>query len=929
MKFNLTIDKTAEAVIDERICINCGKCSRICPSDAVEECRKTVYCMFPDCSVGKGTQSAAVSFKEAKRVAEEMSCAEGCPLGIVPQAVASLVDRGDIEGAYELIAEKNPLPGICAAICEQECMEHCKRGNLLDAPVNIRGLERYVLNRSRRKPLRHIRKYSERIAVIGAGPAGLAAAFELSAEGYSVTVFEKDKRAGGVLRWGTPDFRLDRSLLDEEIDRILSAGIDVRYGYNIGEDHGLEDILNEGFAACLIAVGASEGVVPEIRGAESRMVCDWVRLMRQINGEENEGIELGSNVIIIGGGEMAEDAARVLLRMGRNVVCAAAEAPDDLQISDDSFRALVREGAAFKPLVEPKQIISENGIVKAVEFIRVEYIEDDRGVSRPQQIKGSEFNMFCDTVVFAEERKCSVGRISNVETYPDGKIKVDSWNRTNKDMIFACGDAADEGETTAQAMASGRDAARAIDAVLRGSAVYGKAREISGAPDSSVIYPENVAEIKPQFEKVIRDGEEHQIKQYAEDIEAILHDAGVSEDLPRFSRKAEDGSLRRKVAVIGGGVAGITAAIELAGAGYMPTIFEKYTELGGRYRWLSSSKRVNKELLAAKLGLVEKSGIEVVYNAAAGVAPDIEELFAQGYEAVLFAIGESCGKLPDMENVSCRGVFELTALMSRLIGRGEIDGVGRHIVITGCDEMTFDAARMLREYDSQVTVISPLGKTDLRECITSIAAAVDEGVNLVTGVELDGIKQKNGVLTGIKCLVKERNISIDIECDTVVIGGTARPDTHAISMRNPKLETDSEGYIVADRCMVTSMYGVFATGDFSGTAVEAGRAGAAAVRNFLEGKEIIPVVSSKPSEGDEKDPPKYEIFEGRRYSGSGFETGRCVFDREQAAAEASRCLGCGYSRQISERCIGCGICELVCPAGAITLRQIRSEEVER
>lgn len=929
MKFNLIIDKKAEASVNPGLCVNCGKCGDICPTGALDEYRKTVYCMFPGCGANENVRKSSI--EEAAEAAISTGCRESCPLGIVPQAVAGLIKRGDAEGAYRLIDEKNPMPHVCAAICDQSCREHCRLADVAQEPLNMRALEGYILSKAHIKPYKYIRRFDERVAVIGGGPAGLTAAFELAKAGYGVTVFEKDSRLGGALSWGIPGFRLDRQKLDADIDRIISAGIEVRYNHEIGAEHTLDDIWGEGFSACLIAVGASVGIKAELPGADADMVYDGVSLMRMINRSEGEAAELGDTVTVIGGGELAADVSRVLRRLGKSVICASMDREENLQISEDSLRALENEGVDFRTMVGPKQIIKEENRIKAVEFIRVEYAPDENGRLRPHGVKGSEFNIFCDTVVFAIGQKCSVERIGNMEAYPNGRVKIDKSHRTNKPMVFACGDATVESGSVAEAMASGRAAAAEIDKFLNGTEHPQKNHIVKNAPDKAIVYAENVQRSVPQFETVLKEGDSEHVTEamFTEDILPVLREAGIQEEMPAFACKEAAEKDKRKVAVIGGGIAGITAAIDLAQSGYAPTVFEKNPLPGGNYRWLASRKRIDRELLDRELRKVSQSGVDVVCNIAAGISPNTEELFSMGYQAVLFAIGESCGVKPEMKNADSRGVFDAVTLMGSLMSGEKPAGAGQQILVTGSDELTFDIARLLRESCSKVTVLSPVSKGKLKAGVASVAAALDEGVNLITGVQLTEIEQINRKITGIKCRITERNMTIDIPCDTLVVGDSAAPDTAAIKAANPGLDTDPRGYIQVDEKLISSAYGVFAIGDFDMSAVEAGHAGASAVESFLESREFP--VGGKFRNTDEKltgASIQYEVFEGRNGSEGGFETGRRLLSGKQAAAESSRCLVCGHRREAAERCIGCGVCVSVCPVNAITLKAVR-EEVQR
>lgn len=917
MKFNVTVDKKAEAVIDRGLCINCGECREICPTGAVHELQKTVVC------------TGAGSFPDAKKQAVDMACSLGCPLGIVPQAVASFVEKGELQSAADHIWERNPMPGLCAAVCEHLCQDVCKRTIFGDAPLNMKALEGHVLAETEAKPFKYIRKYHDKIAVIGGGPAGLSAAYHAAKAGYGVTIFEKDAELGGAVRWGIPAFRLDKELVAEEIGRIIDAGIEVRCGWHIGAEHSLDSLWDEGYRACIIAAGESYGVMPEADGTDAEGVYEGVKVMRQITGGEDEGAVIGDTVVVAGGGGFAADLARALRRMGKEVLCITEERSDDLQITADIAEALADEGVELKPASAIGQIIAEDGKVKAVELIKIDYIEDERGRLQPHRVKGSGLNYFCDTVVFAAGQKSIVEDICNAETYPNGKIKIDDRYRTNKEMIFACGDVTCQTSSVVEAIAAGRDAAAEVGRTLSGAADTYRYNDIESAPDGQAIYADNVRSPQPQHEKKVivpvpdeedpfaaegsaSRGDGESAADPAEDVIAILRAAGIEEEMPVFGFAPD----AKKAAVIGGGIAGITAAISLARKGYKPVIFEKMPALGGSLRWLATDKRLDKDILIAELAKVEASGIEVVYGVSAGIRPNIEAFFSMGFEAVLFAIGDFGGGRHDVAGAGCAGVFDMASLMGRLSDNEVPDGIGSKVLVAGGDELAIDIARRLREICGEVTVLAPWSRGAMQTKTGAVDAALDEGINLVTGVEVVGVEQRDGRAYNAVCKVTEKGYSINVPCDTLVLGGGG-PDTQAISIKNLRLDMEENGHISVDHRLATSITGVFSIGALDMSAADAGRAGAAAVENRLAGNDAY-ISIADPEKAPM--PTDHEMIEGRiAEQTKGFEAGRVILGCKQAKTEASRCMGCGYHSLDASICMGCGICANICPVNAITM----------
>ena len=387
--------------------------------------------------------------------------------------------------------------------------------------------------------------------------------------------------------------------------------------------------------------------------------------------------------------------------------------------------------------------------------------------------------------------------------------------------------------------------------------------------------------------------------------------------MPEFFRdegpEQADGS--RRVAVVGGGIAGITAAIALARKGVRPTIYEKTSRLGGSSRWLATNRRFDRQRMDQELKKVEASGIPVLYNTSGGVKPDILDMLKE-YDAVLFAVGESQGALPKIPGTDARGVYDIVRLMEEMNGGRRPVELGNRVVVAGSDETSVDAARALKRICRDVTLLSDCGRGKLQIKTSCVDLLLEEGINIVTGVTIAQINAEHGSVTGVSCTITENGSSLGVPCDTVVFGEGKQPDLTTISLKNLYLDLDENGYIKVNSRLAASMRGVFAIGDFNMSSVDAGKAGAAAVMNYLEQTDQAVVV--------EHFRPEEMAVEHERIQGKDVDL-RPSQEVASPAREARRCISCGYHQATESRCIGCGICQKYCPVGAIWLDGVLQE----
>ncbi|HXG58883.1 MAG TPA: FAD-dependent oxidoreductase, partial [Thermoanaerobaculia bacterium] len=431
-------------------------------------------------------------------------CKFACPVHTEAGKYVALIAEGRYREAYAVARKPNPLASICGRICAAPCEAACRRGDL-DAPIAIRALKRFVTEKFGVESMldfsvlseiygHRTDRHSEKVAVIGSGPAGLACAHDLALLGYPVTIFEAAPVAGGMLRLGVPEYRLPRALIQLEINAILSLGVELRTNTRLGRDFNLAGLREEGFGAVFLGVGAMRSRDLSIPGIELDGVLRGIDYLLNIN--LGYKVEMGNRVIVIGGGNVAVDVARTAARGGeqnlqrnlsivqamdvarsavrfgaREVTVCCLESESEMPASREEVEEAEREGIRFRHRVGPKRIVGEGGRVTGIELIAVSRVFDETGRFDPRFIDGSETLVPADTVVVAIGQTGDFSFLDPADGIEvrGGRIVIDPDTlATTASGIYAGGDAAFGPRIAINAIADGKLAARSIDEFLRG-----------------------------------------------------------------------------------------------------------------------------------------------------------------------------------------------------------------------------------------------------------------------------------------------------------------------------------------------------------------------------------------------------------------------------------------------------------------------------
>jgi 2-oxoacid:acceptor oxidoreductase delta subunit (pyruvate/2-ketoisovalerate family) len=403
-------------------------------------------------------------------------CSAACPVGNDIVAFIQKTTEGDFEGAWSLIKEENPFPGVCGRVCFHPCESKCNRG-AYDEPIAIHALERFVsdcastLNKKMEK-VPGARK--EKIAIIGSGPAGMSCAHHLAKLHYEVTVFESSPSAGGILRMGIPSYRLPKDVLDREISEIQALGVEIRTSIPLGQKLEVDDLRD--YQATFIATGAHRGRDLNIPGEKGKSVFNGLDVLRKIS-LGNRG-KLGDKVAIIGGGNTAVDVARSVIRLGKKATLLYRRSKEEMPAFEDEILEAVEEGVKIRYLVNPIRIQQKDNM-KRLECLRMELGEkDERGRRKPVAVPDSNFFIQADTVIVAAGEEVEVSFLPRGIEKRDGIVLTQRDGSTGVKGIFAGGDLTSNQRTVAHAIGSGKKAALAIDCYLRGKNAEEAIRQI-------------------------------------------------------------------------------------------------------------------------------------------------------------------------------------------------------------------------------------------------------------------------------------------------------------------------------------------------------------------------------------------------------------------------------------------------------------------
>ena len=455
-------------------CHHCedAPCALACPESAITKDPKTGVVLVDS---EKCNGCNAVVGKSGAEKQETSACKVGCPAHIDVQGFVSLAVKGRFKEALQLIKLASPFPSICGRVCPHPCESECYRDQI-DKPVAIHAIERFLgdldLKAKRRYMPEMKPKRREKVAIIGSGPAGLTCAYYLAQEGYRVTIFEKAKVLGGMLRAGIPSYRLPRKIVEDEIKMIRNMGVAMKTGVEVGKNKTIAQLRKDGFKAFFLAIGTQESVRLGIPGEDLEGVYRGLDYLRQLNF--GKPIKLGEKVAVIGGGNVAMDAVRSARRLGsEKVFILYRRGLEEMPSTPEEIKQCREERIPIKTLAQPVRFISNNGRVKAIECIKMRLTEPDKsGRRKPEPISGSEFTIKVDAVITAlgqESDWCCLTPECACNLTEWGTMKIDSLTLQSDDPdIFTGGDAARGPKTVIEAIADGRQAAISINRYLSG-----------------------------------------------------------------------------------------------------------------------------------------------------------------------------------------------------------------------------------------------------------------------------------------------------------------------------------------------------------------------------------------------------------------------------------------------------------------------------